>query len=359
MQDTPIYAYFVSPLKLRKPIEETIGSCYTRCCAHCFRSLKTSEGTALTLTCPSCSHPKDAAFCSSKCQSLAFSSSHTPWVCRTLSHLRNCSLFVNHQTPEDRQIEARCLVAVFNLAMVSPYAFQTFLSLDGCGARDGQRYIDSAIFLHSIFTSISFDDRFSLPSVEMIADILAKDWRNSFCLMDPFSEDKGRSVRGHAVYLNASFFNHSCLPSACHFHYLDTTPHNGSTDLIIRVMHDIPQGEEICISYLRVNISYSERQRILMNDYTFACSCKRCQIEANWSREEGNEIDHKGGDTDPDFLHAYLKRFMCKRESCRGFLAPLPPSDDGNPSGFMECNFCRELTKRQDESDGGTCVACL
>jgi len=246
--------------------------------------------------------------------------------------------------------------------MLSPPAFQTLLSLDGGGAQVRENEAEVAFFLHSVISLLPFPEGVSLPSVEMIMALLAKDRCNAFGLMEPFSENKERSVRAYAIYPNASFFNHDCLPNACRFDYIDTAT-DGNTDIIIRMIHDVPQGREICLSYFPVNVSYSERQRRLLEDYCFSCHCDRCKVEANWSNEddggedeameeddenmegsegENNEIEPEGDD---DFPHAYFfVRFVCDRENCGGTLAPLPPSNR-SPSDVMECNVCGNLKK--------------
>lgn len=358
LRDSPILTYSAFPLKRRQP--QVSGLSYSRYCAHCYKCLV--AGAAM-LTCPSCSHPDDGAFCSPKCQSLALSSTHTPWMCRALSYLRNCLSLVDHQSDE-LQVQARYLAAAYNLAMVSSPAFQTLLSLDGGGAQGGEKEAEVALFLHSIISSLPFPEGISPPSVEMTVALLAKDRCNAFGLMEPFLENRERSVRAYAIYPNASFFNHDCLPNACRFDYIDTAI-DGNTDIIIRMIHDVPKGREICLSYFPVNVSYSERQRRLLEDYGFSCHCDRCKVEANWSNEddsggdetmqeeddenmegsegENNEIETEEGDD--DFPHAYFfVRFVCDRENCGGTLAPLPPSN-GMPSDVMECNVCGNLKK--------------
>ncbi|KMS99971.1 hypothetical protein BVRB_1g018130 [Beta vulgaris subsp. vulgaris] len=355
LRDSPILTYSAFPLK-----RQGDGFSYSRYCGHCYRLLVTGDRT---LACPSCSHPDDAIYCSPKCQSLALRFTHTPWVCQSLSYLRNCPLLVDQQ-PEDRPIQARYLVAALNLAMVNPPFFQTLMSLDGGGPHGGERDSDAAIFLHSIISALPFPEGLSAPSVEITAALLSKDRCNSFGLMEPFSEHGERSVRAYAIYSNASFFNHDCLPNACRFDYLDTET-EGNTDMIIRMIHDIPEGQEICLSYFPVNLSYPGRQKRLLDDYGFSCFCDRCKIEAKWPDEdddgedesmeeedeemspsdvENNEIEHEGDD---DFPHAYFfVRFVCDKENCGGTLAPLPPSNNNTPN-IMECNACGSLKKEE------------
>ena len=170
--------------------------------------------------------------------------------------------------------------------------------------------------------------------------------------MQPFSEhDDQRSVRAYGIYPYASFFNHDCLPNACRFDYVDANPSDDShnTDFIIRMIHDVPQGREICLSYFPVNEKYSSRQKRLIEDYGFTCNCDRCNVESNWSdngsvednaEDEEEEVmdedqcepmaasdtdDHPHEDNN-DFPHAYFfLKYMCDRTNCWGTLAPLSP----------------------------------
>ncbi|KAL9230728.1 hypothetical protein vseg_006042 [Gypsophila vaccaria] len=360
LRDSPILTYSAYPVKRR---EQEADSSYQRYCVQCCKTLVQGGGTTTTFTCPSCCHPDDGIFCSAKCHSVAVNLTHSPWVCQALRHLRNCHVLVDQQ-PDERQVQARYLVAAYNLVMYSPSAFQTLLSLDGNWSHGWE--MDAAMFLHSVISSLPFPQGFSTPSVDMTTSLLAKDRCNAFGLMEPFSEHGGRSVRAYAIYPNASFFNHDCLPNACRFEYIDNGT-DGNTDIIIRMIHDVPQGQEICLSYFQVNLTYPVRQKRLLDDYGFACLCDRCKVEANWSHqddegedetmdegeeemvgsdEENDQIEVVGDDD--DFPHAYFfVKFVCDRENCGGTLAPLPPVN-GNPPDIMECSVCGNL--RREES---------
>lgn len=217
----------------------------------------------------------------------------------------------------------------------------------------------------------------------MIVALLSRDKLNAFGLMEPVSSRDGgggevdgeRSVRAYGIYPRASFFNHDCLPNACRFDYVDSAS-DGNADIIVRMIHDVPQGREICLSYFPVNLNYANRQRRLMEDYGFVCDCDRCKVEANWSDEE-NEHNESGEDDDgdgegmdedadeqmsgseagiaeekeTDFPHAYFFiRYMCNRKNCGGTMAPLPPSN-GTPSDVMECNVCGQLRNADEEAE--------
>ncbi|XVF38841.1 hypothetical protein REPUB_Repub20aG0136800 [Reevesia pubescens] len=355
LKDSPILVYSALPL-----IKPQSSASY---CDNCFKTLSSS---ANVMPCPSCSHHH--LFCSPNCLTMATAASHSPWVCQALSRLRDCPSLVSQ--PLERQVQARFLITAYNLALISPSHFQVLLSVEGQGSSDAP----AAQFLHLLISSLCPPPSLSL-SIELTVALLAKDKHNAFGLMEPISlqQDGQRSVRAYGIYPKASFFNHDCLPNACRFDYLDSAP-DRNTDIIVRMIHDVPQGREICLSYFPVNLNYFTRQKRLAEDYGFTCDCDRCKVEANWSDNEADIIDDNGnveekeevmdedsdeqmmasdsehgaevGDT--DFPHAYFfLRYMCNHENCWGTLAPLPPSDDA-PSKILECNVCGSLKNDED-----------
>lgn len=357
LRDSPILLYDAIPLGGGGAV-----GCY---CCHCFRTIPPNCTTIAS--CPRCSNA--SIFCSPQCLSVAISTSHTPFVCQALSILQasNSPLLHHHH---DRHLQARFLVAAYNLGMVSPSHFQTLLSLQGEPILD-----DASTFLHSLISSVCYPflDNFKIGfSLDLTASLLSKDKLNAFGLMDPFNQDKERSVRAYVIYPRASFFNHDCLPNACRFDYVDSNYGcDSNTDIVVRLIHGVPEGREICISYFPVNLKYSERQKRLKEDYGFSCDCDRCKVEATWSdnEEEGDEdmeaeedMEEDGDDVveedsvmdkeNNDFPHAYFfMRYMCNKDNCWGTLAPLPPAD-ARISTVMECNVCGNLSNSDDVMNG-------
>ncbi|CAI9117390.1 OLC1v1018781C1 [Oldenlandia corymbosa var. corymbosa] len=378
LRDSPVLLY--SALPLLTPPESSKESPNFKYCSHCFRLV---SGAQLSCSpCPSCSL---SVFCSPRCQSLSLSTSHTLWVCQALKQLQSFPS-ARLQGSTDLQVQMCFLFAAYNLAIVSPTNFHTLLSLQGDPSLflNSTETANSTTFLHSLVSSLLLPSvnqdavAFSF-SLELTAALLAKDKLNAFGLMEPFTPDKERSVRAYGIYPRASFFNHDCLPNACRFDYVDGTPADvNNTDIIVRVIHDVPVGREICVSYFPVNLKYAERQRRLKEDYGFICDCDRCKVEANWSDQEEEELeeenfgdeneaamdedddeemvaDEYGGVAEDasDFPHAYFfLEYMCNRENCWGTLAPLPPSDM-TPSTVMECNVCGYLRNSNDPLDAG------
>ncbi|KAL9234357.1 hypothetical protein vseg_009237 [Gypsophila vaccaria] len=326
LRESPILVFSAYPFK--RADHQQGRSSHPTYCAHCHRTLAVKNSIDLTLTtCPSCYHPEDAAvFCCAECHSAARRLTHSPWVCTSLNYLRNCPGLSDNQ-PEERQVQAQYLIAAYNLAMVSPSDFQTLISLHG----DGERYLDIAGFFHPIMSSLQFPEGAPELSVEMIAGLLDKETNNSFNLMEPANECGERGIRAYAIYPNVSFFNHSCMPNACRFEYLDSGDIGSNTDIIIRMIHDVSQGEEICLSYVRVNRDYIDRKKRLWDYFGFACLCDRCKAEIDGESNWGE----------------FALKFMCEKEMCGGTLAPLNPSEDGYSADLMECNYCGSLSTRR------------
>lgn len=83
--------------------------------------------------------------------------------------------------------------------------------------------------------------------------------------------DKGETY-GRALFLFASYFNHSCQPNC------ESIQHNGTMAIVTR--GPIPKGTELTIRYIDVNIPCSTRRATLLAEYHFLCQCERCIAEA-------------------------------------------------------------------------------
>ncbi|KAF5198860.1 Histone-lysine n-methyltransferase ashr2 [Thalictrum thalictroides] len=350
LTDSPILLYPAKPLKNNNNF-----------CSNCFKNLNSSSSSSSVLTCPSCSY--HALFCSHICQSKALSSSHSPWVCQALNSIRYTSVESSFDVSD-----AHFLVSAYNLAVISPPHFRILFSLDGgCISTIN----DSRILgLHSLISSLSPPQSVFGVSLELTAALLAKDKRNAFAIMEPFQENGERDVRAYGIYPKASFFNHDCLPNAARFDYVDAcvAGDGRNTDMIVRAIHDFPEGREVCLSYFPVNWSYKDRQKRLLEDYGFVCDCDRCKVEVNWNDDDNNDDsmeqnedeqmvgsseDEDVEQEEADFPHAYFfLKYVCSGDNCGGTLAPLPPSE-GQLSDVMECNVCGKLSTGEEIDENG------
>ncbi|EDQ85613.1 uncharacterized protein MONBRDRAFT_11753 [Monosiga brevicollis MX1] len=98
---------------------------------------------------------------------------------------------------------------------------------------------------------------------------------NTFGWCDTFD----MSSFGAVVYAELSRANHSCQPNAA-------VVYNGAA-AVLRSMRDIPEGEEVCISYVDPTLARDVRRRELVQSYGFACDCARCATEASQDPDAG------------------------------------------------------------------------
>jgi SET domain-containing protein len=75
------------------------------------------------------------------------------------------------------------------------------------------------------------------------------------------------------LFLEASQINHSCQSNAQH------TWNDDLGHLTVHAVRDIDADHKITISYIRgVSLDYAERQRNLMDAFSFACACELCSL---------------------------------------------------------------------------------
>uniref|UniRef100_A0A0E0LSB0 SET domain-containing protein n=1 Tax=Oryza punctata TaxID=4537 RepID=A0A0E0LSB0_ORYPU len=332
-------------------------------CSACFRSLSAAA------PCPSC---RAAGFCSPSCAA----ASHPRLLCAALSGGGGgggnlASAAEPHQEP---------LLFLLSAYSLPEDSLRVLLSLSSSTAPPPTDHDPAS--LHAMVAALVPAQM--LPpgfSPDLTAALLSKDRTNSFSIMEPYRAEVPqalRKARAYAVYPRASLLNHDCLPNACHFDYADR-PGPGNTDIVVRALHDITEGREVCLSYFAANWQYKDRQQRLLEDYGFRCECERCQVESKWKQDddsdggdgddtmEEEEEDGNGGDvgddgmeqeegdggsdSEDDFPHAYFfVRYLCNHGDCYGMLAPLPPLPNGEPSHVFECNVCGNL-KNEDEID--------
>ncbi|OZJ05155.1 hypothetical protein BZG36_02223 [Bifiguratus adelaidae] len=92
-------------------------------------------------------------------------------------------------------------------------------------------------------------------------------WRwNTFSLSPPSDPDISAVL---AIYIDASFFNHSCEPNA----EISFGPNGVAT---IRLMEKVDAGDEINISYCPPLSTFKEREAHLKAQFNFSCQCNKC-----------------------------------------------------------------------------------
>uniref|UniRef100_A0A8B9I959 Protein-lysine N-trimethyltransferase SMYD5 n=1 Tax=Anser brachyrhynchus TaxID=132585 RepID=A0A8B9I959_9AVES len=103
------------------------------------------------------------------------------------------------------------------------------------------------------------------------------------------------NCEGSGLYVLQSCCNHSCIPNA------ETSFPDNNFLLHLTALEDIEAGEEICISYLdccQRERSRHSRNKILRENYLFACSCPKCLAQADDPDATSDEEEEGEGETD-------------------------------------------------------------
>jgi hypothetical protein len=88
------------------------------------------------------------------------------------------------------------------------------------------------------------------------------------------------------LFLEASRISHSCQPNAQH------TWNDDLGHLNVHALRDIEADREITISYISgVSLGYAERQRHLMDAFSFACACELCSLPLTARTESDYRLD--------------------------------------------------------------------
>lgn len=91
--------------------------------------------------------------------------------------------------------------------------------------------------------------------------------------------EHSESPLGYSTYFMSSFMSHSCFPNAV-WHYEED-------NFVLRARRDIPEGAEICLSYLSEDALLEpvpQRRKHLQDSKHFWCGCERCMVLQDTSR---------------------------------------------------------------------------
>ena len=75
----------------------------------------------------------------------------------------------------------------------------------------------------------------------------------------------------YGLYINCSFFNHSCDPNCFYYGIANM--------LIVKTIKDIKKGEELTVSYIEPKPAYMRKNEL--SKWEFICECKYCKQEAD------------------------------------------------------------------------------
>lgn len=100
-----------------------------------------------------------------------------------------------------------------------------------------------------------------------------------------FSRPLGNQSLGRAIFMEHSFYNHSCTPNAylsCHVRSGVESKIAGAEGITpltaeVHLLNAVKNGEDITISYIPMSgLSNQERKKALQEGYGFDCKCSAC-----------------------------------------------------------------------------------
>jgi DNA-directed RNA polymerase subunit RPC12/RpoP len=116
------------------------------------------------------------------------------------------------------------------------------------------------------------------------------------------------------VFVQASFFNHSCLPN-CKSTY-------DGRELVVRALYAVKANSPLCIGYVDIFLPAARRIEQLRREYFFDCCCSRCVPP------------------DTPALDSFIAQYRCSQ--CSGTLVPIDINADQYRCPM--CKFERQLS---------------
>ena len=107
---------------------------------------------------------------------------------------------------------------------------------------------------------------------------------NSFGI-DHYSEETTIEHRGTGLYVEASVFDHSCVPNAC--------ASGNDRMLEIRALSPIKPGDTIYIDYIQDVLPKTERLETLSGRYFFTCQCELGCKDGLGDKAFDSSVDYK------------------------------------------------------------------
>jgi len=144
---------------------------------------------------------------------------------------------------------------------------------------------------------------------DMILDMIFKLNCNCFGIWSR----RGIECMATAIFPEASFFNHNCMPNCRHIFF------NSNREVFIKTLAKVPCGTELCINYINIWKETQSRQEELKTSYFFDCTCVRC--------------------VNPEAYENAIQCLACPQRNCVGLMIACSKGGD-----IRECSKCH--TKR-------------
>lgn len=250
------------------------------CC--CMASDEEEEADFLFF-CPRC---KMAFYCSDLCMQ-AHHNLHAQECNVLTSFLRHHHTW--NKVSDDDQTFLLSLLSVQNRRLLNHEDFARFQQLMPLAEADDT--LEMFFLIISLLINEGWNaDNVFCDTLDQFQQDCFREQVNAFGLFEISPKKKKNSSLecfGRAVYLQGSRFNHSCCPNV--------TRVRCGRDMIFLTNRDIRKDEELCITYVDLGRHVDDRQKTLLEDYAFFCTCQRCQLrdQMQW----GQVCDQCSGET--------------------------------------------------------------
>lgn len=133
-----------------------------------------------------------------------------------------------------------------------------------------ESHIKVYVYLRRVLCKSMFPD--SLFNVKFVRQTLGKEAGNAFGIWElPMMSES--ECFGTAIHPAASYFNHECEPNV--------SKHREGRAMVFTANRDIAAGEQLFISYgMMDELPFTERQKLLEDQWFFICQCTRCKQES-------------------------------------------------------------------------------
>ncbi|KAG8738025.1 hypothetical protein FRC12_016944, partial [Ceratobasidium sp. 428] len=212
---------------------------------------------------------------------------------------------------------------VFLLSHLAAEHFYKLMTLD-----DAQGSANASVLAFwDLLTSKNTPGRDTIPALNftspsVLAAAAARFGNNNFVIHD------ARLVPyAHGVFALASrSFNHSCKPNTASMF----EPTQGGIQMVVKLLEDVGDGQEICISYTDPASPHSKRRDALEHVYGFSCQCPRCAHDISAASlslgpENAVQLRHQIESS----VEAQIRNEQSTLDTLRDELGPVLPFLDG------------------------------
>jgi len=139
----------------------------------------------------------------------------------------------------------------------------------------------------------------------------------------------------NGTYPIGSLFNHSCFPNCVPMY------HYGK--MVIKCIHEVEAGAELCVTYLDVILEKEKRKEKLAEIYYFECGCRRCVGEEVGLVLEEKKWEH-GGVKGKKCFHEIF--FECGFSELAERVLGVTKQEFGRPSQIWEEILKKEMADK-------------